>query len=241
MARKSGKKWLWIFVAVVALGGAIYAAVVVAQRQGAAKTARATADEEAPLSVPDVDAPWEVVREEEASIGIPKDWDKLDKFTPQALIYRKSNGKGGVPNTDEAGQELQATIMLEKVRMEPPLGDSANVIASRMLGDPHTEIVSRPMGDSIKLTDGTDAFLMHCETINNDTQRQLIIKLLAKNDPHAGYVVTGTITASKESRIPTIESPQARWLQALVSSMVIDANKLDARKVNRAYTQRDRK
>jgi len=242
MARKSGIKWLWLLAAALALGGAVYAAIVVAKRGADRKTASAAAgDDSAVEHVPDQDAPWEIVQEAGGAVAVPKDWQNLDRFSPQVLVFRKSNGKGGIPKQDEAGQELQAQMILEKIRMELPLVDSANVVAERLMSEPQTEVSVRPVGDTMKLADGTDAFRMSMELVKGDTQRHLIIKLLTKTDQHNGFVVTGTITASKDSHIAAIDSPQGKWLRVLVESLVLDPAKFDARKVNRAYLERDGK
>jgi len=47
MARKSGIKWLWLLAAGLALGGAVYAAIVVARRGADRKTASAAAGDAA--------------------------------------------------------------------------------------------------------------------------------------------------------------------------------------------------
>ncbi len=191
-------------------------------------------------AIGDEDAPWESAKDEGCAIAVPKAWTNVDHFSPQVLIFRRSDGTGGVPDKDENGSELQAQIIVEKVKMEPDLENSANVVAGRVLEQPQTEVIQRAVGDKLTLSDGTEAFLMSME-INRAGQHMLIIKLLCKTDDHNGLVVTGTITASKESTYAAAEGKTAKWLKAMVSSLVKDAGKIDAKKVNEAYKARDKK
>jgi hypothetical protein len=187
----------------------------------------------------DEDAPWETAKDEGCAIAMPKGWTTLDKFSPQVLMFRRSDGQGGVPAKDENGAELQAQIIVEKVKMEPDLEGAANVVASRVLDQPQTEVIQRAVGDKLKLSDDTEAFLMSMEIRRSD-QHMLIIKLLCKTDDHNGFVVTGTVTAGKPSKIPAADGKTGKWLKALVSSFVKDANKIDAKKVNEAYKEKDK-
>jgi hypothetical protein len=188
----------------------------------------------------DEDAPWETAKDEGCAIAVPKAWTNLDHFSPQVLIFRRSDGTGGVPDKDENGGELQAQIIVERVKMEPDLENSANVVAGRVLEQPQTEVIQRAVGDKLKLSDGTDAFLMSME-INRGTQHMLIIKLLCKTDDHNGFVATGTITSSKGSTYPAADGKTAKWLKAMLSSLVKDASKIEAKKVDEAYKARDKK
>jgi hypothetical protein len=239
MAKKSQQMWIWL--SVLALIPAAIVAVVLVKRGAISPSKLVTTDDDPALSQIDPDGPWEKVEEGGAALAVPKGWTTLDKFSPQVLIFRKSNGQGGVPKTDEAGAQLEAQMILEKIRMDPGLEDSATVVADRILKEPQTTVVVRPTGESIKLADGTDAFLMHTELVRGDAQRTLMIKLLAKSDERTGFVVTTQITGSKESAIPTADSKLGQWLRALARSLVLDGSKLDVRMVNKAYRERDKK
>ena len=209
-------------------------AIVMAWLMGAALTLQVKGAD-------DPDAPWETAKDEGYALAAPKGWSNLDKFSPQVLIFRKSDGNGGVPKQDENGAELSAQISVEKIRMEPNVEDSANVVAMRILDEPQTEVVRRPSGEKITLSDGTEAFILNAEVIRNGTRKILILKLLAKCDAKNGFVVTGTITGGKESSIPAASSNLGKWLKAMVGSFVLDSSKLDAAKVNKAYQERDKK
>ena len=240
MAKKSSPIWIWLGLPalVVAIGAAV---VLVIQRGPQSQRAAGADDEDPSLSQIDPDGPWEKVEEGGGALAVPKGWMALDKFSPQVLIFRKSGGKGGVPETDEAGQALEAQMILEQIRMDPGLEESAMVVADRILKEPQTTVAVRPVGERIKLADGTDAFLMHTEVIKADKQRTLMIKLIAKTDQHNGFVVTSQITGSKDSQIPTMDHKLGQWLRAMAKSLVLDPAKLDVRAVNRAYRERDRK
>src|SRR5687768_1510891 len=220
MARKSGKLWIWL--GLLALIVAIGAAVVLVQRGPQSQRASGAEDDDPSLSQFDPEGPWEKVEEGGGALAVPKGWTALDKFSPQVLIFRKSDGKGGVPGTDEAGQELEAQMILEKIRMDPGLEDSATVVVDRIFKEPQTTVAVRPVGERLKLADGTDAFLMHTEVIKADKQRTLMIKLLAKIDEHNGFVVTAQISGSKDSQIPSMDHKLGQWLRAMAKSLVLD-------------------
>jgi len=229
--------WLWLgVVALVVAGGA---AAFVAKRSATSSATSQGSDES--QSVDMNEEAWEIVEQEGAALAVPKDWDNLDRFSPQVLVFRKSNGKGGIPATDEAGAPLQAQMILEYIRMDPSLQDSANVVADRILKTPQTDISVRPTGEMFKLSDGTEAFFMSVEIIKDGKERELMLKLLAKKDAQNGFVVTGSITANKESQIATATSKQGQWLKTLVRSLVLDPSKLDKRAVHNAYVERDKR
>jgi hypothetical protein len=187
----------------------------------------------------DDDAPWEMAKSTDFAIAVPKDWTSLDKFSPQVLLYRQSEGKGGVPEKDENGQPLQAQIIIEKIKMKPGLQDSAAVVVDRIVNEAGTEVVNAAEGETAKLADGVDAFWLTTEVSRGD-KRMLFIKLLCKTDESHGYVVTGIISAGKASSIPSIKGAQGKWLLEMVKSFVIDPNKFDGSKVAAAYKQRDK-
>jgi hypothetical protein len=237
MATKSGRIWLWLgLAALIIVGGA---AAFIAKRGTAASSASQGSGDDA-QNIEMADERWVIAEQEGAALAVPKDWENLDRFSPQVLIFRKSNGKGGVPAQDEAGAPLQAQMILEYIRMDPSLVDSANVVADRILKTPQTEIAVRPIGEFFKLSDGTEAFFMSTEIVKDGKERELMMKLLAKRDDNNGYVVTGSITASKDSQIPSINSKQGQWLKTLVRSLVRDASRLDKRAVHNAYVERDK-
>jgi hypothetical protein len=181
----------------------------------------------------DADAPWEIAKTEGAALAVPKGWENLDKFTPQVLIFRKNK-------TADVATEPQMQLVLERVKVDPPLEQAMGVIAARILKEPNTDMVSRPVGENIKLADGTAAMIMAMEVIKDGKQRQLHLKVLAKTDATTGYIVTGTISAPKDSKVATADSADAKWLRELVKSMVIDPEKLDVQKVKDAFAEHDK-
>jgi len=187
----------------------------------------------------DPDASWMVATGEGCAIAVPRDWKSLDKFSPQVLVFRQSNGTDNIPTVDETGSTLQLQIIVEKVRMVPGLSDSANVLASRIMNEPHVDVMERPNGQDFKLTDGSPAFILTTEVAKNG-QHMLIMKLLTKTTEDAGFVVTGTITAGKDSPIASGASPLGKWLAAMIKSFVRDVSKFDADKVKAAYKERDK-
>jgi len=197
----------------------------------------ATAQESKPPAV-DPDAPFEIASVEGAAIAVPRGWENLDKFTPSVLIFRKNKSNEAAAQTPS---EPQIQIILEKIRIHPPIEQAMGVVAQRILAEPATDMVSRPAGENIKLADGTPAMIMTIEVIREGKKRQLILKVLAKSDDKNGFIVTGTVSAPKESKIPTADSAETKWLRELVKSLVLNPEKLDTQKVKDAFTDRDKK
>lgn len=189
----------------------------------------------------DSDARWEMVKGDEGfAIAVPKGWTTLDKYAPSVLLYRQSDGTGGIPKKDEAGHDVQVQLIVEKIQMKPDLENSANVVAARIIEQPGTQIIRRPIGESFKLADGKDAFWMSMELVRGDS-RTVVIKMLSKIDSDNGYVVTGTISAGKDSNIATVDGKFSKWLGAITKSFVQDASKSDGSKVDAAYKELDKK
>ena len=188
----------------------------------------------------DPDASWMVATGDGCAIAVPREWKSMDKFTPQVLLFRQSNGTDNIPTVDETGSTLQLQIIVEKIRMVPDVQDSANVLASRLINEPHIDVLERPSGQECKLTDGTPAFLLSTELVKNG-QHMLIMKLLAKNGPEEGFVVTATIAAGKDSPVASASSNLGKWLTVMLKSFVRDVSKFDPEKVKAAYKERDKK
>jgi hypothetical protein len=188
----------------------------------------------------DPDASWMLATGDGCAIAVPRDWKSMDKFTPQVLIFRQSNGTDNIPTVDETGSTLQIQIIVEKIRMTPGLSDSANILAARLMNEPKIDVLERPNGQDMKLTDGNAAFFLSTELVKNG-QHMLIMKLLTKSTEEEGFVVTGTIAAGKDSPIASGSSNLGRWLTAMVKSFVRDVSKFDPEKIKTAYKDRDKK
>jgi hypothetical protein len=182
--------------------------------------------------------PWVVAKSDNCAIAVPRDWTNLDKFIPAILVDRQADGEGGVPAKDEAGTDVKCEILIEHVEIVPKLPDAGGVIIHRILDNKQTEPLTQPAGQRLKLADGSDAFLVWLEIQQND-RHVLIYKLLCKTDSRHGFVVTGTLSAGKNSNLPSGKGKVGTWLRALICSFVKDPSKIDAQKVDQAYRDRD--
>src|SRR5437870_4567932 len=123
----------------------------------------AAAQESKPPAV-DPDAPFEIATAEGAAIAVPRGWENLDRFTPTVLIFRKNKSNEAA---EQAPSEPQIQIILEKVKVDPPIEQAMGVVAQRILAEPATDMVSRPAGENIKLADGPPAMIMAVEVIRD--------------------------------------------------------------------------
>ena len=182
----------------------------------------------------DADEPWQVVADEGVAIIVPRDWKNLDRFQPKFVVFRQDQ----TGESDPWGAS-QMSLSVERYRIPDSIDKVARVIAATKRKEEGVELSMRPVLEAVELSDKSFAGLLTMEYIKGD-KRWLERKLLVKVGEENGFLVSGTISAAKESKTPTPESAAAAWLKAHLMSFVLDDKKVDREGIKKAYADKEK-
>jgi hypothetical protein len=101
-------------------------------------------------------------------------------------------------------------------------------------GDPRTQ--------SVKLAGGTDAILLSAELVRRDQSRRATqLKLLSGDEQGVGWIVTGFVTAGRQSELAQPSSEVASRLRAHLLSLSLVRGKFEDGALREAYTTHGRR
>ena len=178
--------------------------------------------------------PFEIVKFEPGAIAVPRGWRAMEAIT-RKLLFRTGDGMGNIPPVDETDEPLQVGMAVEKFAdVKEPLGDGMAKLVDGAQSDPRLEWVKKDI-TTIRLSDGTEAMLLKAEFLKEKTRRSLQMKLIAKDASSTLWIASAHIVGGKDSEWPKASSTMAQWLEAHLTSLVLDEKKLDAKKVRAAW------
>jgi hypothetical protein len=175
------------------------------------------------------------------AVAAPGNWTVFPNAPPPSALYLVGDARDGVPFLDgtlsviKAGLQVQrfpgdGTTVEQRVEM-----DLKEVKES---GD--FQVLKGPDVEEVTLADGTAAFLLRAEFVRLQNGRLSINQKLYCSDAEGRHLVaTGFITCGRAggSSVRAIRLPE--FVAAHVTSLVLDPEKLDEKKVKPAYQALD--
>ncbi len=182
-------------------------------------------------------APARIIRGEGWAIAAPEDWSTFDHSQPPMVLYLVGDARQGIPPVDGVLSALKAGLTVEvfprdagKSPRERAEGDLAGLKSAAGF-----EIQSKPVIEETTLSDGTKAHRVRVTILRPERRRLSLYEKIYCSAPDGRVIVaTGFLTCSPGGGKFLERTGLAAFLRAHVGSLVLDADRIDRRKLEAA-------
>lgn len=170
--------------------------------------------------------PWDIVRDKEFTIAIPRGWRKADfLLSPKIRLYLNGDGIGA-PMVDETRTPIQIGMMIERyanVKESPVEGAKRNL--KNMVRDSRLKPIGKGKVTALKLADGTKGALQTVEFYKGRDRKSFLQKVFAIDKHSTAWVAMAWIVCGRDSKFVKNNPKLVKRLRAYITSMCFDGAK----------------
>jgi hypothetical protein len=165
---------------------------------------------------------WHKAQTLEFAVATPAGFERRPHASPTTVLHL------GREASDEHNRPMRVGMTVERIAGAPAAKMDARAAAEQLLGrfkdDPSFKIIGEPAIEAVTLSDGSPAALLRVEAYRGGDRRTAIGKLVVVKG-QLNWVVSGFVTAGRDSNRAGTGGSAYRQVEAHVRTFTLDPNK----------------